>query len=68
MTVSSREAIAALGISNFSLAGEPTSEAEFNAQFVKETGVDSDGIATTSTDPEDFCVTWGQVSASFRRS
>lgn len=63
MTVSVAEAIAALGISNFSLEGEPTSEAEFNAQFVKETGEDSDGIATTSTDPEDFGVTWSQISA-----
>ena len=38
-------AISALGISEWVLRGEPTSEAEFNAMFRKVTGADSNGSA-----------------------
>ena len=57
------QALEALGIEGWSLNGEPTSEAEFNAMFVRITGYDSEDIAIESTDPNDFGVTWAQVSA-----
>jgi len=57
------DALIALGVENYKLEGEPTTEAEFNASFVKLTGADENGIATESTDPADFGVTWGEISA-----
>ena len=57
------QALEALGIEGWSLNGEPTSEAEFNAMFVRITGYDSEDIAIESTDPNNFGVTWAQVSA-----
>ena len=56
------DAITNLGINNWSLSGEPSTEAEFNSAFSKVTGTDSDGMAIVSTDPSDFGVTWTQVS------
>jgi len=55
-------AISALGISEWVLRGEPTSEAEFNAMFRKVTGADSNGSAIESSDPKDFGTTWKAVS------
>jgi hypothetical protein len=54
-------ALDALGIINFKLEGDPTTEEEFNTAFVKITGADSDGVAIESTDPDDFEVTWAQI-------
>lgn len=56
------DAIIKLGINNWSLSGEPSTESEFNSAFSKVTGTDSDGMAIVSTDPSDFGVTWTQVS------
>ena len=56
-------AISALGISEWVLRGEPTSEAEFNAMFKKVMGADSNGSAIESSTPSDFGTTWSQVSA-----
>ena len=56
------EALDALGIENYKLEGNPTSEAEFKKSFVKITGSDSDGVATESTDPSKFGVTWSQIT------
>ena len=52
-------ALQELGITEFFLGGEPTTEAEFNEMFRKVTG--SDGHL--SSDPNDFGVTWAQASA-----
>jgi len=50
-----------LGINGFTLEGNPTTEAEFHAQFRKIVGHDDDGFAIFSSDPNDFGVTWDQV-------
>ena len=57
------DALTALGIDEFVLRGEPTSEAEFNEMFRKVTGADSNGSAIESDDPNDFGTTWSAVSA-----
>ena len=56
------QAISALGITEWVLRGEPTSEAEFNQMFRKVTGADSNGSAIESDKPSDFGTTWKAVS------
>lgn len=56
------EALGELGITEWVLRGEPTSEAEFNEMFKKVTGEDDNGSAIESSDPDDFGVTWTQVN------
>ena len=55
-------ALTSLGIKEWVLRGEPTSEDEFNSMFRKVTGEDSNGTAIESADPKDWGVTWEQVS------
>ena len=45
------EALQELGITEWVLRGEPTTEAEFNSMFAKVTGADSSGSAIESSDP-----------------
>ena len=52
-----------LGVTEWVLRGEPTSEAEFNEMFRKVTGADANGTAIESDNPSDWGVTWAQVSA-----
>ena len=52
-----------LGITEWVLRGEPTSEAEFNEMFRKVTGADSNGTAIESDNPDDFGTTWAAVAA-----
>ena len=52
-----------LGITEWVLRGEPTTEAEFNSMFRKVTGADDNGTAIESSDPDDFGVTWSQITA-----
>lgn len=52
-----------LGVTEWVLRGEPTSEAEFNSMFRKVTGADANGNAIESDNPSDWGVTWAQVSA-----
>ena len=56
-------ALSSLGVTEWVLRGEPTSETEFNAMFRKVTGSDDNGSAIESDDPADWGVTWSQVSA-----
>ena len=56
-------ALSSLGVTEWVLRGEPTSETEFNAMFRKVTGSDANGSAIESDDPADWGVTWSQVSA-----
>ena len=56
-------ALKELGITEWVLLGEPTSEAEFNEMFRKVTGSDDSGSAIESSDTADFGVTWAQVLA-----
>ena len=55
-------ALTSLGIKEWVLRGEPTTEAEFNSMCRKVTGEDSNGTAIESADPKDWGVTWEQVS------
>jgi hypothetical protein len=57
------KAISELGITEWVLRGEPTSETEFNAMFRKVIGADANGSAIESADLSDWGVTWSQVSA-----
>ena len=45
-------ALTDLGITEWVLNGEPTSESEFNSMFRKNTGADSNGIAILSSDKQ----------------
>ena len=51
-----------LNVKEWSLIGEPTTEAEFNDMFRKVIGKTSDNTAIESSNPSDFGVTWKQVS------
>ena len=57
------QALIELGITEWVLRGEPTTEAEFNQMFRKVTGADANGSAIESSTPSDFGVTCSQVSA-----
>ena len=59
------QALEALGITNFSLNGEPTSENEFNSMFKKITGADSNNVSILSSNPEDFGVTWSDIKTKY---
>lgn len=56
------DALTDLGITDWVLRGEPTTEAEFNSMFRKITGEDANGAGIESSDTDDFGVTWTQVS------
>jgi hypothetical protein len=57
------EALTSLGITEWVLRGEPTTEAEFNEMFRKVTGADDNGTAVESSNPDDFGTDWATVSA-----
>ena len=53
-------ALTELGVTEWVLRGEPTTEAEFNTMFRKVTGADANGTAIESTD---HGITWATVAA-----
>ena len=53
-------ALTELGVTEWVLRGEPTTEAEFNEMFRKVIGADANGTAIESTDHD---VVWADVSA-----
>lgn len=53
-------ALTELGITEWVLRGEPTTEAEFNTMFRKVVGADANGTAIESTD---HGIAWATVSA-----
>jgi hypothetical protein len=55
-------ALTELNIEEYVLRGEPETEEEFNEMFRKVTGADANGSAIESSNPDDFGVTWSQVS------
>ena len=57
------DALSKLGVTEWVLRGEPTTEDEFNSMFKKVTGADSNGSAIESSDPADFGTDWATVSA-----
>ena len=56
-------ALTELGVTEWVLRGEPTTEAEFNTMFAKVTGADANGTAIESSNPADFGTTWAAVVA-----
>ena len=56
-------ALQELGVTEWVLRGEPTSEEEFNEMFRKVTGSDANGSAIESDNPDDFGTTWSAVLA-----
>ena len=56
-------ALTELGVTEWVLRGEPTTEAEFTTMYAKVTGADANGSAIESTDPADWGTTWAAVSA-----
>jgi len=59
------DALNALLINEWTLTGEPSNEAEFNAMFKKIIGIDADERSILSEDPNDFGVTWSQVKIKY---
>ena len=57
------EALTELGITEWVLRGEPTTEAEFTEMFAKVTGADANGSAIESHDPNDWGTTWAAITA-----
>ena len=57
------EALTELGIKEWVLRGEPTTEAEFGEMFRKVTGADSNGSDIESSNPDDWGTTWSAVKA-----
>tara|TARA_Y100000114_G_C11629906_1_gene263908 strand:- start:44 stop:469 length:426 start_codon:yes stop_codon:yes gene_type:complete len=55
-------AISALGITEWSLKGDPKTEEEFKQSFRKVTGTTSNGSSIESADPKDWGTTWKAVS------
>ena len=56
------QALTSLGVNEWVLRGEPTTEDEFNSMFRKVTGVDKNGSGIESSNPSDFGTTWKAVS------
>ena len=56
-------ALTELGVTEWVLRGEPTTEAEFNTMFAKVTGSDANGTAIESSNQSDFGTTWAAVVA-----
>ena len=52
-----------LGVTEWVLRGEPTTQVEFETMFRKIMGADSNGSAIESSDPSHFGTTWGAVKA-----
>ena len=55
------ETLVELGITEWTLDGEPKTEAQFKKAFKKVTGEDSNGSAILSDDVSKFGVTWSQI-------
>ena len=57
------EALTELGIKEWVLRGEPTTEKEFSEMFRKVTGADENGTAVESSSADDSGTTWSEVKA-----
>ena len=56
-------ALQELGVTEWVLRGEPTTQKEFETMFRKVMGEDSNGSAIESSDPAHFGTTWDKVKA-----
>jgi len=57
------QALTELGITEWVLRGEPTTEVEFAQMFRKVISVDEMGSAIESSSPSDWGTTWSEVNA-----
>jgi hypothetical protein len=62
-TITIATALTELGVTEWVLRGEPTTEAEFTTMYAKVTGADENGSAIESQNPSDWGTTWAEVSA-----
>ena len=60
-------ALTSLGIKEWVLRGEPTTEEEFKQMFRKITGADKNNTAIESADPKEWGTTWAKVSAEKKK-
>ena len=65
--ITTSTALSSLGIGEWVLRGEPTSQETFEACFGKVTGADENGTGIVSHDPDDFGVTWDEVASEIAR-
>jgi hypothetical protein len=56
------QAIDSLNLGEYCLRGIPTNESEFNQMFTKVVGKDNNGTAIESDNPDEFGVTWSELS------
>ena len=56
-------ALGELGVTEWVLRGEPTTQVEFETMYRKVMGADSNGSAIESSDPSHFGTTWDAVLA-----
>ena len=56
-------ALQELGVTEWVLRGEPTTQKEFETMFRKVVGEDANGAGIESSDPSHFGTTWGAVKA-----
>ena len=61
------QALTNLGIEEWVLTGEPTTEEEFKAMFCKVIGTDNNGSPIKSADPSHWGTTWAKISAEKKR-
>ena len=60
-TYTVNDALNELGITNYAMTDEPSTEAQFKKYFRKVTGTDENGSAILSDKTDDFGVTWSQI-------
>ena len=48
----------------YTVCGSPTNEADFNANFQRVTGENSNGTAILSSNPSDFGITWSEIATA----
>tara|TARA_A100001035_G_scaffold267006_1_gene250576 strand:- start:49 stop:462 length:414 start_codon:yes stop_codon:yes gene_type:complete len=61
------DALKSLNIDDWYLRGDPQNEQEFISMFAKIIGTDSDGNVILSNEPENYGVTWKQVSDELKK-
>ena len=61
------QALTELGIKDWVLRGEPTTEEQFATMFRKVIGINSHGNAIESSNPKDWGTTWEKVSAEKKK-
>ena len=65
--ITTSTALSSLGIGEWVLRGEPSSQDSFEICFGKITGVDANGSGIESHNPDDFGVTWDEVAAEIAK-